>query len=110
MPDRERAVVEDSKIRNYLLSTEHPDGRSKALFFFSLGFQPNDTTMLRDALLAHATMHQVAKEVRTIFGTKYIIEGTIKSPRQITATIRTVWIVTFETKLPKLVTAYPIQL
>ncbi|WP_147294189.1 DUF6883 domain-containing protein [Pontibacter diazotrophicus] len=52
MPDRKREIVEDSKIRDYLLSTEHPDGRSKALFFFSLGLQPDNTVMLRDALFA----------------------------------------------------------
>jgi hypothetical protein len=34
----ERAVIESAKIRDYLLSTAHPVGRFKSLFFASLGY------------------------------------------------------------------------
>jgi hypothetical protein len=38
LPAAERAVIEPAKIRDYLLSTAHPVGRFKSVFFASLGY------------------------------------------------------------------------
>lgn len=90
MPSRHFAVVEDAKINDYLLNMEHQDGKGKAVFFLSLGFSLSHIELFKEALLAHAALHQVAKEERTQFGTKYVIEGEIVTPQQIKAIIRTV--------------------
>lgn len=108
MPGRHLAVVEDSKMTDYLLNTSHPDGKSKAIFFLGLGFRPHNLPELRTALLVHAAIHHVVKEVQTKFGTKYLIEGEIETPRQTKVIIRIVWMLTLYTNPPKLVTAYPI--
>ena len=108
MPNRHRAVVEDMKIVDYLLNMQHQDGRGKALFFLNLGFRSESIAVFRKALLTHAASHQVTKEVQTKFGTKYIIEGEIETPRQDKVIIRTVWMAALHTDIPKLVTAYPI--
>ena len=42
LPNREHAIVEPEKVRNYLLNIGHPDGFGKAAFFSALGFQPED--------------------------------------------------------------------
>ena len=39
LPNAEQAVVDEVKIRTYLLSSEHPVGRFKAAFFRGLGFE-----------------------------------------------------------------------
>jgi len=39
--------VGQDKILNYLLSPEHPDGKSKAAFFIGFGFSRADGTSLR---------------------------------------------------------------
>ena len=52
LPGAERAVVEPAKVRDYLLSPEHPVGRGKARFFTGLGFRRERWPELRDALLA----------------------------------------------------------
>jgi lysophospholipid acyltransferase (LPLAT)-like uncharacterized protein len=38
LPNYENAVISETKITGYLLSTKHRDGRSKAEFFTRLGF------------------------------------------------------------------------
>lgn len=110
MPGRERAVIEDSKVLDYLLNTAHPDGMSKALFFVAHGFKPEDAEVFKDALLSHCFGYEVVQLVQTKFGVKYIIEGEISTPRKTKVNIRTVWIATKPTRIPKLVTAYPIKL
>ena len=43
LPFAERAVVDPDKLRDYLLSSTHPVGRFKAVFFALLGwFLPKD--------------------------------------------------------------------
>lgn len=38
LPGAEEAIVDDAKVRDYLLSREHPVGRFKATFFSGLGY------------------------------------------------------------------------
>lgn len=108
MPDRENATVEDSKIREYLLNPQHPDGGSKAMFFLRAGFGPEQDGEFRELLLEHATRHQVSKTEQTRFGTKYIIDGPAEAPGHFLFHLRTVWIAAVGSGHPKLVTAYPL--
>jgi hypothetical protein len=50
----DRAVVDEAKVRDYLLSPTHPSGRFKTVFFAALGYGDNNSQLLRDALLAVA--------------------------------------------------------
>jgi hypothetical protein len=38
LPAAERALIEPAKVRDYLLSRQHPVGRFKAVLFESLGY------------------------------------------------------------------------
>jgi hypothetical protein len=38
LPNADRAIVDDAKVREYLLSPSHPIGRFKSVFFAGLGF------------------------------------------------------------------------
>jgi hypothetical protein len=42
LPNYENAVISETKITGYLLSTKHRDGRSKAEFFTRLGFSSDE--------------------------------------------------------------------
>jgi hypothetical protein len=42
VPGRERALIDQAKLQDYLLSTEHPIGRFKARFVAALGFSASD--------------------------------------------------------------------
>jgi len=68
LPNRENARVSEQKITAYLLSMTHPTGRDKAAFFWKFGFAPENWQLLRDALLQHADIHEVAASEDTLFG------------------------------------------
>jgi hypothetical protein len=40
LPNAQKAIVDEKKVREYLLSPSHPVGRFKAKFFGSIGFPP----------------------------------------------------------------------
>ncbi len=109
LPGIERAVVPRRKVVDYLLSTTHPEGRGKATFFRRFGFSLEAWDLLSEALRRHAAKHEVAREELSPFGTRYIIEGTIETPKGRTPHIRSVWFVEQDDDVPRLVTAYPLD-
>ncbi|HKH48502.1 MAG TPA: adhesin, partial [Thermoanaerobaculia bacterium] len=42
LPGADRAIVDEAKVRDYLLSSEHPVGRFKAAFFANVGYTRQD--------------------------------------------------------------------
>ena len=50
LSNKNQAVVEREKVRDYLLSPSHPTGKRKAEFFTSMGFQREAWEVLADAL------------------------------------------------------------
>ena len=79
LPNVEAALVPEDKITGYLLSTTHRDGRHKAAFFLGFGFPASAWQTLAAALLKHASDHEVARAESTPFGTRYVVEGTIRN-------------------------------
>ena len=75
IPGAERAVVDPAKVRNYLLSREHPVGSAKARFLAHLGFDAQNWTALRDELHRFASQEAQLGPV-TRFGQKYLVHGT----------------------------------
>ena len=100
------ALVEERKVREYLLSEERIEG--KAAFFTAFGFALARWELLHDALLLHATSHDVALSVENPHGTKYIVEGALQTPDGRNPQVRSVWIINSGTVVPRLVTAYPL--
>ena len=113
LPNAEQAVVERSKVTEYLLSPDHPDGRSKADFFARFGFRRQEWKVLAEALRAHGAAYPVARAVASIWGTRYSIDGELDCPDGRRPSVRTVWIVetleaTEDGEAPRLITAHPI--
>lgn len=107
LPNADLAAVDDAKVRDYLLSPDHRDGRSKARFFAGLGFARDGWSLLRDALLALARDGEAEAAEATVFGQKYVVRGIVRGPAGRTATVLTVWIAPRSDSIPRLVTAYP---
>ena len=105
IPGGERPVIEEAKVRDYLLSPEHPVGRAKAQFFVPLGFERTNWSVLRDQLQQLASV-DAELGASTRFGQKYVVRGTIHGPMA-AASIVTVWIVLHGEDFPRFVTAYP---
>jgi hypothetical protein len=107
LPSAERAIVDATKITEYLLNASHPDNGGKARFFESLGFSPAAPMLLAAALRGQATSGEVVQESMSTHGTKYVVDGQFEAPDGRRRAVRTVWIIDAGQELPRLVTAYP---
>ena len=77
LPNPDRAVVDDAKVRDYLLSREHPIGRFKAAVFAWAGYRRESWQSLKADLVA------------------------------VTLPVTTIWLVPRGSEFPRLVTVYP---
>ncbi|MEW6637993.1 MAG: DUF6883 domain-containing protein [Actinomycetota bacterium] len=107
MPAAASAYVEEEKVTGYLLSLEHPDGRTKAVFFMSFGFRAEDWEKLSEALLRHARENELVDREETPFGVQYAVEGSLRTPDGRDPTVRSVWEQRRGARGPRLITAYP---
>lgn len=81
LPDAERAVVEDAKVRDYLLSPEHPVGRFKARAFTAAGYQVLQWQRLQDDLRLLARSVDVALVRTDVFGRHFVGVGVLVAPK-----------------------------
>ncbi|MSP14948.1 MAG: hypothetical protein EXR62_18565 [Chloroflexi bacterium] len=109
LPNRENAYVPLQKLSDYLLSETHAVGKSKARYFRSLGFHEENISLLEQGLLAIARTDTVREAISTSYGTKYVMDGGLKTPDGVIVSIRTIWISEYQTDAPRFVTAYPIR-
>ena len=107
LPNAAHARVDRRKITEYLLCPSHPDGRSKAEFFRHFGFRIEEWAVLADALRKHGKAHPVRSIVDSAFGTRYTIDGDLETPDGRRPRVRTVWLVTSPSLVPRLITAHP---
>jgi hypothetical protein len=80
LPNHEQARVQETKVKDYLLSNTHPEGKDKAVFFTRLGFSVESWAEFAEALIQHAAEYEVSETVSSPFGTKYIIDGSLETP------------------------------
>jgi hypothetical protein len=104
LPNADRATVPERKLREYLLSATHPEGKFKAAFFASIGYPPDRWESLRDDLLALANEGEATPAGSNRWGSKYTVDGKLGPDA---AAIRTVWFVPVAEGRPRLTTAYP---
>lgn len=93
LPGIEIAVVEERKVLDYLLATDHPEGASKAAFFAAHGFRRDYWEALAGALREHARRQPVADVAPSSYGTNYGVEGPLQSPDGRKPMVRAIWIV-----------------
>jgi hypothetical protein len=107
LPNAERAVIDDAKVRDYLLSPSHPVGRFKSVFFVALGFSDANWQLLRDALLALARSAETLPGQPSPFGQKFEVRATLRGPSGRQAQVVTVWLVATGRDFAHFVTAFP---
>ena len=107
LPQSRHASIDDTKLRDYLLSVEHPVGHSKALFFLALGYRRERWRRLRDDLLALARSGDAIAGKQGSFGRKFEVRGTIEGLSGRKGQIVTIWIIRRGERVPRFVTAYP---
>lgn len=102
----DKAVISETKIRDYLLSSVHPIGRFKSIFFNDLGYFSDNWKTLHDDLKGFLHLDATLKE-QTEYGSKYEIRGGITGPSGKSAMLVTAWMVRAGEDFPRFVTAYP---
>ncbi len=107
LPGADCAEIGAAKVRDYLLSSQHPVGRFKAAFFARLGYTRSSWARLRDDLLAVALSGEVTLGEAPAYGQKYEVRATVEGPTGRRADIVSVWIVLKGQDRPRLVTAFP---
>ena len=70
LPDADHAYVDRSKVVEYLLSLNHPDGRGKAAFFMRFGFRADQWEQLAEALRLIGASYPVVGIVESGYGTR----------------------------------------
>lgn len=103
-PDRR---IDRNKIEGYLL---HPiKGRGKAAFFEAYGFTLARWEELRNVLLEHAASGRVTDAVVSLYGTRYIVMGGLRTPggREPRPVVCSVWQADRGDVGVRLITAYP---
>ncbi len=65
LPNVDQATIDESKVVEYLLSTSHPEGQSKAAFFSMFGFRAQRWKTLARALRDHGAAGEVTDVSRS---------------------------------------------
>jgi hypothetical protein len=106
IPNCSNVEVQQRKVVDYLLSTEHPEGESKARFFLGCGFSRDKWEVLASALAKQAEANDYSQSIQGRYGTKYVIVGPILAPNGTTPPI---WIIADDKECARLITAYPLS-
>ena len=108
IPGFENAVIEPAKLRDYVLSEEHPVGRYKAAVFKKLGYARENWKDLEEDIRKQILPGQFEPGETTPFGKKYAVKGILTEPSGAAAPVVTVWIVKRGDEIPTFVTIYPL--
>ncbi|TWO68651.1 adhesin [Caenimonas sedimenti] len=107
LPHSDRAVVEPSKVRDYLLSPSHPIGRFKAMVFAALGYTPDQWETLQRDLLTLGQTNPAVPGQMSRYGQKYEVSGTLVGPSGRSGKFVSVWLIATGDDVPRLVTVFP---
>jgi filamentous hemagglutinin len=105
----DRAIIDERKVRDYLLNPLHARGGHKArMFAAALGYGRFDharlITQIKDGILRHGAMLIDVTRYGERFRVELPITGSTGS-----AVVRTLWIVRTGEDVPRLTSAYPIK-
>ena len=106
LPNANQAIIDETKLRGYLLSEVHPVGRFKARFFAALGFTAATAEAFAEALRSQHLTESATAGTAEAFGRAYTIRAILKGPAG-AALVTSVWFLRTGESAPRFVTAYP---
>jgi hypothetical protein len=99
-------LIDERKVREYLLSRSHPVGRFKARVFAALGFDEGAADTFMGELRRIAAGGEISEVEDTEFGRKYTVPGDLNGPAG-SAPVFTVWFQEYGQEDVRLVTVRP---
>jgi hypothetical protein len=107
VPNADRAIIDTRKLRDYLLSPEHPVGSAKARWFSRWGFSQIRWQELETALRELILTTNAERRLPDDFGQRFRVTGLIQSPSGRKVRITSVWLIRKGEEFPRFVTAFP---
>jgi hypothetical protein len=107
IPNSNRAVIEPSKLTEYLLNTEHKRGGSKAKLLIQFGYSIDNWQQLETDIRRFHLPEDVNLVTETAYGTRYQISANIITPIERPLLVKTVWQIDINTDFPRLITLVP---
>lgn len=108
LPNCAQAIVPPAKIEHYLLNFEHPQGKTKALFFSKFGYSHGTSIQFVRALRLLACESIVVEvEEKPPFGIRITTEGRLRTPDMRNPRVRVGWFLNEMNGIPRLVTVIP---
>ena len=107
LPNPGHAVIEPSKLVQYLLNTEHKRGGHKAWVLLDFGYHVDSWQQLQADIRRFHLLAEVEVVRQTLYGTRYEIRAPLQTPSGRTLTVRTVWQIDKGTDFPRLITLFP---
>ncbi|GAG30265.1 unnamed protein product [marine sediment metagenome] len=106
LPNHENAIIDSSKLKDYILSPTHPIGKFKAIYFKRAGYTDKSWQILERDIREQHLSKDIKEEENTSFGKKYRITSSLKGPDSVII-ITSVWIILKGEKFPRLITIIP---
>jgi hypothetical protein len=107
IPNADSAVIEEQKIVDYLLNTEHRRGGSKAALLVQFGYTPTTWQQLANNLRRDHLTREADVTKTTPYGERYEIRAALQTPSGRPLTVRSIWQVDAGAVSPRLITLYP---
>lgn len=107
IPNSERAVIEPSKLTDYLLNPEHKRGGAKAKLLILFGYSQETWQRLETDIRESHLDADVDIVKETAYGTRYEVSAYLSTPVGRQLLVRTVWQIDKGTDFPRLITVIP---
>jgi filamentous hemagglutinin len=105
----DHAVIDERKVRDYLLNPLHARGGHKArMFAAALGYRRFDHARLINHIRKDILVHDAVRIDAMPYGERFRVEIPIVGPTG-SAMVRTLWIIRTGEDVPRLTSAYPIK-
>jgi hypothetical protein len=107
LPGYNRAVIADSKLTGYVLNTEHPVGKNKALVFEKvLGYNTSNKDLLIERVHAGLAKYRASARKATQYGKPFEVLMMVEGANGKFAPVKTAWQIDSGSDFPRLVSMY----
>ncbi|WP_310416257.1 DUF6883 domain-containing protein [Chamaesiphon sp. OTE_8_metabat_110] len=107
IPNSDRAVIEASKLTEYLLNTEHKRVGAKAKLLIQFGYSIENWQQLETDIRRFHLTEDVNLITETAYGTRYQISANLITPVERLLFVKAVWQIDINTDFPRLITLVP---
>jgi hypothetical protein len=107
IPNSDQAIIEISKLTDYLLNIEHKRGGSKAKLLLQCGYSLDNWQQLETDIRKFHLNADVNLIKETAYGTRYEIITELITPSDRKILVKTVWQIDIGTEFPRLITLVP---